>query len=107
MTFYDQVVTQSDCQVCYTSIGESAIRHNPLYRYNNTSGTKKAVSRLSFLFAETVKINIKPPKYFIKTIDITYTLQYNYKCNKCREEVRKWDVAEKEKLPTEVGLNKF
>nr|DAP18387.1 MAG TPA: hypothetical protein [Caudoviricetes sp.] len=25
---------------------------NPPYRYNNTSGTKKAVSRLSFLFAE-------------------------------------------------------
>ena len=77
MTFYDQVVTQSDCQVCYTNIGESAIRHNPPYRYNNTSGTKKAVGRLSFLFAETVKINIKTSKIFYKTIDIRINTCYN------------------------------
>ncbi len=77
MTFYDQVVTQSDCQVCYTSIGESAIRHNPPNRYNNTSGTKKAVSRLSFLFAETVKINIKTSEIFYKTLDIRINTCYN------------------------------
>ena len=46
----------------------------PPYRYNNTSGTKKAVSRLSFLFAEKVKINIKTSKIFYKTIDISYTI---------------------------------
>lgn len=68
MTFYDQVMTQSDYQVCYTSIGESAIRHNPPYRYNNISGTKKAVSRLSFLFvnfekgADDIEINNKTTK---------------------------------------------
>ena len=46
----------------------------PPYIYNNTLGTGKAVSRLSFLFAETVKINIKTSKIFYKTIDISYTI---------------------------------
>ena len=36
--------------------------------------TKKAVNRLSFLFAETVKINIKTSKIFYKTLDIRYTV---------------------------------
>lgn len=39
--------------------------------------TKKAVNRLSFLFAETVKINIKTSKIFYKTIDIRINTCYN------------------------------
>lgn len=76
MTFYDQVVTQSDCQVCYTSISKSVSKFFYLLK-NRDYGTGKAVNRLSFLFTETVKINIKTSKIFYKTIDIRINTCYN------------------------------
>nr|DAT73221.1 MAG TPA: hypothetical protein [Caudoviricetes sp.] len=62
--------------MCYTSISKSVSKFFYLLK-NMDYGTEKAVSRLSFLFAETVKINIKTSKIFYKTLDIRIDTCYN------------------------------